>query len=154
MVFLRPMSKILTGVIFASKMKNWSWSRVKKNRRYRNLKAVFVYISNIKKKQKCLLTSLCWWAEAGTWREVFLLQKSRQSSLCSWRVQTHSDFCGFVFFFNQSSLVAVLGDSILPTSGPKDNWVTSFLYIRISHSVWEIEDFWNIWEIPGEPKND
>lgn len=54
--FLRPMSKILIGVIFASKMKNWSWGRVKKNRRYRNITAVFVCISNIKKKQKCLLT--------------------------------------------------------------------------------------------------
>ena len=50
--FLRPMSKILTGVIFASKMKNWSWGRVKKNRRYRNLKAVLVCVSNIKKKTK------------------------------------------------------------------------------------------------------
>lgn len=43
------MSKILTGVIFTSKTKNWSWGRVKKNRGYRNLKVIFVYTANKKK---------------------------------------------------------------------------------------------------------
>ena len=92
--------------------------------------------------------SLYLWAEARTWREVFLLQKSKQNSLCPWRVQTHSDVCVCVCVcvFNQSSLVTVLGDSVLPTSGPKENWATPFLYIRISHSVWEIEDSWNTGE--------
>lgn len=42
------------------------------------------------------------------------------------------DFCGFFFFFfNQCIFGSSPGDSILPTSGPKDNWVTSFLYIII-----------------------
>lgn len=30
-IFLRQMSKILTGVTFTSKMKNWSWNRVEKD---------------------------------------------------------------------------------------------------------------------------
>ena len=57
-------------------------------------------------------------------------------------------FLWVCFFFQSVIFGSSPGDLILSTSGPKDNWVTSFLYIRISHSVWEIEDFWNIWEMP------
>ena len=79
--------------------------------------------------------------------ELFVPLKGPNPQWFLWFV-FFSFFWFFFFFFNQSSLVAVLGDSVLPTSGPKENWATPFFCIRISHSVWEIEDSWNTGEMP------